>query len=264
MFLRLRRLPAPVLCSAVILFGFGVQHAAAQNQQQQQQQPPKPPNPFETVPVGPGGACQASATGATRAARPPPAAQEPARVTRPGQPARECHRSHRVSWGAPCSPGYVTSPDLHQEGRPVRRRESAPRFHGAVEQRTFRRPPHRARAGQGRLDHPFRGGGAARGAHHQVRRQQIRQRLRHSGSLQGPQGRLGGRVAVRSEQSAARQERADRSIGRARPPVGHRRSANPPRSSLVARDHVQNQRRPEGQGGQHRHHGKHRVLATRM
>ena len=184
MFLRLGRLPAPVLCSAVILFGIGVQHAAAQNQQQQQQQPPKPPNPFETVPVGSGGDSQAGATSTTGAST-----SRGGPATHPRHPARtasgEYHRSHRISGRAPRSPGYVTSPDLHQERRPVRRRESAPRFHGAVEQRAFRRYPHRARAGQGRLDHPFRGGGAAGGAHHQVRRQQIRQRLRYFGPLQG-------------------------------------------------------------------------------
>src|SRR6202167_256263 len=84
MFLRLGRLPAPVLCSAVILFGIGFQHAAAQNPQQQQQ-PPKPPNPFETVPEGkeePKPAQPAQPVQPT----PPPAAQEPSRVTRPGQP----------------------------------------------------------------------------------------------------------------------------------------------------------------------------------
>src|ERR1700691_2362063 len=82
MFLRLGRLPAPVLCSAVMLLGIGSQQAAAQNPQQQQQQPPKPPNPFETVPEGkeePKPAQPAQPT-------PPPAAQEPSRVTRPGQP----------------------------------------------------------------------------------------------------------------------------------------------------------------------------------
>src|SRR5665213_3339394 len=82
MFLRLGRLPVPVLCSAALLFGIGVQHAAAQNPQQQQQQPPKPPNPFETVPEGkeePAKPAQPSQP------TPPPAAQQPARVTRPGQ-----------------------------------------------------------------------------------------------------------------------------------------------------------------------------------
>jgi outer membrane protein insertion porin family len=82
MFLRLGRLPAPVLCSAIILFGLGVRHAAAQQQQQQQpqQQPPKPPNPFETVPQSP----QEPPKPAQPA--PPPAAQEPIRTTQPGQP----------------------------------------------------------------------------------------------------------------------------------------------------------------------------------
>ncbi len=79
---RLRRLPAPVLCSAVVLLGIGLPYAAAQNPQQQQQQPPKPPNPFETVPVGPVEPKPAQPAQPT----PPPAAQEPARVTRPGQP----------------------------------------------------------------------------------------------------------------------------------------------------------------------------------
>ena len=85
MFLRLGRLPAPVLCSAVILlFGSGVQHAAAQNQQQQQQPPqPKPPNPFETVPVGP---TETPKPAPPAQPAPPAAAQQPTRVTRPGQP----------------------------------------------------------------------------------------------------------------------------------------------------------------------------------
>src|ERR1700726_990213 len=86
MFLRLGRLPAPVVCSALIFFGIGVQYSAAQNQQQpqqQQQQPPKPPNPFETVPVGP----TETPKPAQPAPPPPPAAaQQPATVTRPGQP----------------------------------------------------------------------------------------------------------------------------------------------------------------------------------
>jgi outer membrane protein insertion porin family len=91
MFLRLGRPPATVLCSAVILFGLGVRHAAGQNQQQQQQQqPPKPPNPFETVPQGkeepakPAQPAQPAQQPAEPA--PPAAAQEPARVPRPGQP----------------------------------------------------------------------------------------------------------------------------------------------------------------------------------
>jgi outer membrane protein insertion porin family len=84
MFLRLGRLPAPVLCSTIVLVGIGVPYAAAQqqqqqNQQQQQQQPPKPPNPFETVPTAP-------AEPGRPAPPPPPAATQPSRVTRPGQP----------------------------------------------------------------------------------------------------------------------------------------------------------------------------------
>ncbi len=79
MFLRLGRLPAPVVCSALVFFGIGVQYSAAQNQQQ----PPKPPNPFETVPVGP----TETPKPAPPAQPPPPAAaQQPSTVTRPGQP----------------------------------------------------------------------------------------------------------------------------------------------------------------------------------
>src|ERR1700677_1055111 len=84
MFLRLGRLPAPVLCSAVILFGIGFQHAAAQNPQQHQQ-PPKPPNPFETVPEGkeePKPAQPAQPVQPT----PPAATPEAPRAIRPGQP----------------------------------------------------------------------------------------------------------------------------------------------------------------------------------
>src|SRR5580704_15303965 len=82
MFLRLGRLPAPVLCSAVILFfGIGVHHAAAQSQQQPPQ--PKPPNPFETVPVGP---TETPKPAPPAQPAPPAAAQQPTRVTRPGQP----------------------------------------------------------------------------------------------------------------------------------------------------------------------------------
>src|ERR1700722_18948054 len=80
-FHRLGRLLASVLCFAVLLLSIGVRQAAAQ-QQQPQQQPPKPPNPFETVPVGPVEPKPAQPAQPT----PPPAAQEPARVTRPGQP----------------------------------------------------------------------------------------------------------------------------------------------------------------------------------
>jgi len=86
MFLRLGRLPAPVVCSALVFFGFGVRYSAAQNQQQppqQQQQPPKPPNPFETVPVGP---TETPKPAQPAPAPPPPAAQQPSTVTRPGQP----------------------------------------------------------------------------------------------------------------------------------------------------------------------------------
>ncbi len=88
MFLRLGRLPAPVLCSAVLLLGIGVQHSAAQNPppQQQQQQPPKPPNPFEAVPEGKEEPAKpAQPAQPVPQPTPPPAAQEPARVTRPGQ-----------------------------------------------------------------------------------------------------------------------------------------------------------------------------------
>jgi len=86
MFLRLGRMPAPILCSALLLFGIGVRQAAAQNQQQQQQ-PPKPPNPFETVPQTPQEAPQPAPQPVQPAQPPPPAAaQEPSRVTRPGQP----------------------------------------------------------------------------------------------------------------------------------------------------------------------------------
>src|SRR5665213_1756155 len=83
MFLRLGRLPVPVLCSAALLFGIGVQHAAAQNPQQQQQQPPKPPNPFETVPQSPQ---EAPKPAQPAQPAPPPAAQAPSAVVRPGQP----------------------------------------------------------------------------------------------------------------------------------------------------------------------------------
>jgi outer membrane protein insertion porin family len=83
MLLRLGRMPAPLLCSAVIVVGIGVPSAVAQNQQQQpqqQQQQPKPPNPFETVPTAP------VEPPKPQPAPAPPAAQEPSRVTRPGQP----------------------------------------------------------------------------------------------------------------------------------------------------------------------------------
>jgi len=85
MSLRLRRLPAPVLCSIVVLLGVGVRHSVAQNQQQQQQQP-KPPNPFETVPEGPQEPAKPAQPAAppAQSAQPPVAAQQPAR--RPGQP----------------------------------------------------------------------------------------------------------------------------------------------------------------------------------
>jgi len=87
MFLRLGRLPAPVLCFAVVLFGVGVPNAAAQNQQQQQQQQqPKPPNPFETVPTAPAEPKPAQPTPAPAPPPPPAAAQTPAPVARPGQP----------------------------------------------------------------------------------------------------------------------------------------------------------------------------------
>jgi outer membrane protein insertion porin family len=86
MFLRLGRLPAPVLCSAVLLLGIGVQHSAAQNPPQQQQ-PPKPPNPFETVPEGKEEPAKpAQPAQPVLQPTPPPAAPEPSRVTRPGQP----------------------------------------------------------------------------------------------------------------------------------------------------------------------------------
>ncbi len=82
--LRHSRLPAPVLCSAVLLLGIGLQHSAAQNPQQQQQ-PPKPPNPFETVPEGKEEPAKPAQPAPPVQPTPPPAAQEPARVTRPGQ-----------------------------------------------------------------------------------------------------------------------------------------------------------------------------------
>jgi outer membrane protein insertion porin family len=86
MFLRLRRLPASVLRSVVVLIGIGVGHASAQNQQQpQQQQPPKPPNPFETVPQSPQEAPK-PVQPVQPAPPPPAAAQQPIRATRPGQP----------------------------------------------------------------------------------------------------------------------------------------------------------------------------------
>src|SRR3984957_8930972 len=84
MFHRLRCLPAPILYSAVLLFvGIGVRQAPAQ---QQQQQPPKPPNPFETVPQTPEEAPKPLQPAQPVQPAPPPAAQEPSRVTRPGQP----------------------------------------------------------------------------------------------------------------------------------------------------------------------------------
>ena len=85
MFLRLGRLPAPVLCSAVMLLGIGVRSAPRVRSNNSsshrnrrillkrcrrvKEEPPKPAQPAQ--PVQP---------------TPPPAAQEPSRVTRPGQP----------------------------------------------------------------------------------------------------------------------------------------------------------------------------------
>ena len=76
MFHRLGRLRACLLCCSAVLLGLGVGEAAAQNQQQQ---PPKPPNPFENVP-------QAPQQPGQRQTAPPGAPQQPAVVTRPGQP----------------------------------------------------------------------------------------------------------------------------------------------------------------------------------
>src|SRR5579862_8927981 len=76
---------APFALCLAILLGIGLRPAAAQ--QQQQQQPPKPPNPFETVPQSPQEAPKPAPQPAQPAQPgPPPAAQEPSRVTRPGQP----------------------------------------------------------------------------------------------------------------------------------------------------------------------------------
>ncbi len=83
MFLRLGRLPAPVVCSAMLLGALIVPRASAQQQQQtqqQQQQQPKPPNPFETVPTAPVEPPKPTPP------PPPPAATQPSVVTRPGQP----------------------------------------------------------------------------------------------------------------------------------------------------------------------------------
>jgi outer membrane protein insertion porin family len=83
-FVRLGGRRATVLFSAIALVSIVVPHAAAQNQQQQpqqQQQPPNPPSPFETVPTAPKEQRPAPTP-------PPPAAQQPSRVTRPGQPAQ--------------------------------------------------------------------------------------------------------------------------------------------------------------------------------
>ncbi|HEX5229596.1 MAG TPA: outer membrane protein assembly factor BamA [Bryobacteraceae bacterium] len=81
---RLGHWPALVLCSAAVFFvGIGAEKASAQNQQtpqQQQPQQPKPPNPFETVPTAP------SEQRPAPTPPPPPAAQQPSRVTAPGQP----------------------------------------------------------------------------------------------------------------------------------------------------------------------------------
>ncbi len=48
-----------------------------------------------------------------------------------------------------------------------------------------------------------------------------------------------------------------RLAGRARPSVRQGRPADPARSAFVARDHLQDRRRPQGQSGQHRDRGKH-------
>jgi outer membrane protein insertion porin family len=81
MFHRPGRLRVSVLCSAILLLGIGVRQSAAQ--QQQPQPAPKPPNPFETVPQTPQ---EAPKPAQPAQPVPPPAAQEPSRVTRPGQP----------------------------------------------------------------------------------------------------------------------------------------------------------------------------------
>jgi outer membrane protein insertion porin family len=84
MFHRPGRLPVSVLCSAVLLVGMGVREAAAQ--QQPPQQPPKPPNPFENVPQGAPETPKPAQPAQPTQPPPPAAAQQPAVVTRPGQP----------------------------------------------------------------------------------------------------------------------------------------------------------------------------------
>jgi len=80
-FLRPSRLPAPLVCSVMLLGALIAPRASAQQQQptqQQQQQQPKPPNPFENVPTAP--------AEPPKPPPPPPAATQPSVVTRPGQP----------------------------------------------------------------------------------------------------------------------------------------------------------------------------------
>src|SRR3984885_13475034 len=88
MFLRLGRLPAPVLCFSFVLLGLGARRARAKQPQPPQQpspqkQPPKPPNPFETVPQSPQ---EPPKPAQPVQPAPPPAAQEPIRSAQPGQP----------------------------------------------------------------------------------------------------------------------------------------------------------------------------------
>jgi outer membrane protein insertion porin family len=84
MFHRPGRLRVSVLCSVVLLVGMGVREAAAQ--QQPPQQPPKPPNPFENVPQGAPETPKPAQPAQPAQPPPPAAAQQPAVVTRPGQP----------------------------------------------------------------------------------------------------------------------------------------------------------------------------------
>ena len=73
---------------------------------------------------------------------------------------------------------------------------------------------------------------------------------------------LSRRIAVRSEQGAARRGRAQGVPGRARPPVRRRGAGDPPDSALLPRSHLQRERRSQGQGRRDRHSRATRSSAT--
>ena len=258
MFHRLGRLRVSVLCSAVLLFGIGVRASRGSDSSNNSNSRRNRRILLKR--------CRRvrKKLPSRRNRRNPHSRLQPRRsnhpvVTRPGQPPENIIEAIEFRGARRVRQDTLQALIFTKKGDMFDRRKPASRFHGAVEQRTFRRYPHRARAGQrqagsfvswwwsGRWCAPSSTTATSPSA----------SPTSWTVSRTARWAWWSNRSTIRTKCSAPGTCCIDYwpSTGTFR----HGGPADPPRSAVVARDHVQNQRRSQGQGGQHRYHGQHRV-----